>query len=247
MAEGRESSVLFSLKSLMDIESDRVHAEERERAEQEYEALQRQRRLELEAERQRIIMEEQRRAREQSARDEEAARAASAKEAAIVRARIEAQAQAQREALEKEREHEVRMAAISEVSRRRRDRLLLIGSNGVLATILLAACGIYFGKLAPDMVQREAQLSHLVTAEGDRADVAERLARQVREEAGDLETELARMQSELREARSKLEERPRVEPPRSGPARTQRTVVSRRDDKPPCRTGDPLCEDPNMP
>ncbi len=250
MAEGRESSVLFSLKSLMDIESDRVQAEERARnarEKAERAAQERQRQLELEAERQRIILEEQRRAREQAARDEAAAREAIIREAAITRARIEAQALAQREATEREREHEARMAAIREVHRRRRDRVLWIGSNGVLAAILAVGLGVYFGKVGPDTAQREAQLNRLISAEGERADTAERLARQSEEKVSTLETRLARTQSELREARDRLA-RPSAVPP------TQRRRGSHGGPQPtpaaaptPCSDGDPLCPNLTLP
>ena len=249
MAEGRESSVLFSLRSLMDIESDRVNAEERERAareQQEREALERQRRLELEAERQRIIGEEQRRAREQAARDAAAAHSAIAREAALTRARIETQAQAQREALEKQREHELRMAAISEGSRRRRDRLLLFGSNAVLLTILVVACGIYFGKVAPEVAEREAQLNRLVAAEGERADAARRLARQAGEEVAALEVALDRKQSELREAESRSPRGAVVETKPDVPRTPRREASPPPTTTRPCPAGDPLCEDPNM-
>jgi colicin import membrane protein len=211
MAESRESSVLFSLKSLMDIESDRVHAEERARADRERrerEALERRRGFEREAERQRIIAEEQRRAREQAMRDEAASRVATLKEAAITKARIEAESRARCELLQKEREHEARMAAIREVSRRRRDRAVLFGSNVALLAVLGLGLGLYFGKVNPDTAQRESELSRLVTAEGERADAAERLARQARRQAGDLTTELERTRSQLEDARAELEAHP---------------------------------------
>jgi colicin import membrane protein len=248
MAQSRESSVLFSLRSLMDIERDRVHADERERVahlERERREREEQRRLELEAERQRIALEEQRRAREQAQREREAARAVADKEAAITRARIEAQARAQLQALEKEREHEARMAVIGDTMRRRRDRVILIGSNSVLAAFLAIGLGIYVGKVAPEMEQREAQLRQLIAAEGERATVAERLARQSDEHAEQLQEELARTSGRLDEAEAKLRESRKEEvdvPPEQGRVgRGSRPAEPVSPAAPRCNDRDPLC------
>ena len=101
MSEQKESSVLFSLKELMNLEEDRIKTEEADRAAQAAaaeRARQDAERQAREAEQARIRAEEERRRAEEQRSREEAARLEAIRVAEIEKARVEAEQRARLEA-----------------------------------------------------------------------------------------------------------------------------------------------------
>lgn len=178
MADQRESSFLFSLKGLLDVEKQRVREEDARTARQA--ELERARTRERERfaremmEKKRLAELELARLEEQRQR-EEATRIEALRLATLERARVESEARAQLEILEKQQEHERKLCAIRESARKKgASHLALIG----FALALLSSVGfgaLYFGKLRPESQRLSDAYADLVTAERTRAEETEKL------------------------------------------------------------------------
>jgi colicin import membrane protein len=140
MAEQKESSVLFSLKELMNLEEDRIKQEESERKRKEEEAL----RVKLDAERRAReaeearmkAAEEERRVGEQRSR-EEAARLDAIRQAEVEKARLDAENNARHEAMRRQQEHERQLVQMKEQSGKKKLTFWLAGVGAVLLIALV--------------------------------------------------------------------------------------------------------------
>jgi colicin import membrane protein len=141
MAEQKESSVLFSLKELMNLEEDRIRQEESARkAKQEAELQAR-----LDAERRQREEEEarlqgetnRRRAEEQRVREEQA-RVEAIRHAEVEKARLDAENAARIEAMRHQQEHERHLQSIKQDKHKRN---LLIAAVGVSLLLVFGAVG----------------------------------------------------------------------------------------------------------
>ena len=245
----QESSVVCSLQSLLALEEDRVRDEEsreRERQQIEQQAREARRRQELDAERQRLEAQEQQRREAELRSREEATRLEALRVATIEKARIEAESRATLAALEQQRAHAAELARVEAATRRRRDRIFLIGTNVSMGLLLVAAIGIYVGRVHPDGVKREAELKNLITLERERADTAERLARQATQKTHEVEMDLMETQQALADLRAAPTI---VEKPVGGDTRVwikKADLGNEQAEEPPpekrCLKGDPLCE-----
>jgi colicin import membrane protein len=143
MAEQKESSVLFSLKELMNLEEDRIRQEEAERqraANAEMQARAEAERRAREQEEARIRAEEDRRRAEEQRGREEAARLEAIRHGEVERARVEAEQAARLEAMRHHQEHERQITAIKEGKGKKQAIIA-----AVAAGVILVAGGITAG------------------------------------------------------------------------------------------------------
>jgi colicin import membrane protein len=209
----KEDSVLFSLRSLMTIEDERVRQEDeaQRRAElaarQEVEAT-RQRELEARAQQARVA--DEARVAEARARREAEARAERERDEAALRLRLESESRLRERELGLRMEHEQKLALIA--SQRRSGVHPAAAAAGVFALLGALGLGAFFGVVRP---QREASVAETLRAEQGRRDaderrvVAERAADEARARAAEAEagrqrqaaTLLATQESAARAAR----------------------------------------------
>lgn len=160
MAEQKESSVLFSLKELMNLEEDRIRQEEDDRqrkADAEMQARLDAERRAREAEEARLRdQENQKRGEEQRAREEQA-RLEAMRQAEVERARVEAENAARMQAMQAQQEHERQLTHIKE-SQGKKKATYIAGGIGVLLFLGLIGGGLAF-KSASDK-QAAAELAH---------------------------------------------------------------------------------------
>ncbi|MBN2191944.1 MAG: hypothetical protein JW751_03945 [Polyangiaceae bacterium] len=203
MAESKETSALFTLKSLLEAEEDRVRseAEERRRREAaEAEAKEASRAAAREAERARLEAAERAAALARQQEEEERQRIEALRHAAIERARLEAEAAANVALLERQQEHERRLHALADVGFRRRARIVIVATNVAWAVLAGAGCIGYFEVVQPAANRQHAALNALAVAESERAEESVRLMRQSDAEVDSMRDEVA----ELRETVAKL-------------------------------------------
>lgn len=193
MAHGRDDSMLFSLRGLLDLEKERLEREsaERRRQEEVAQALEREReRIRREAEdRKRSSMIEAARLAEQRRREEEA-RLEALKQAAVECARVEAESRARAELTDKVHEHERALTLLKEEARRTRARHLSAAGFALFAISLVTSTTLYFAKLRPEAQRLHAAFDELVSAEHNRAEETKRLLERAERRRSELESEL---------------------------------------------------------
>jgi colicin import membrane protein len=141
MAEQKESSVLFSLKELMNLEEDRIKQEDNARkAKQEAELQARldAERRQREDEEARIRGEEDRRRAEEQRVREEQARIEAIHNAEVEKARLEAENAARLESMKRQQEHERHVLTIKQDKHKRN---LLIAAVGAALLLIFGAVG----------------------------------------------------------------------------------------------------------
>jgi len=145
MAEQKESSVLFSLKELMNLEEDCIRQEDEEkkkRAEAEVQARQEAERRAREQEQQRLNAEEDRRRSEEQRKKEEAARLEAIRHAEIEKARVEAEQKAALAAMTQQQAHQLQLSTLQHDEHKKKlQRMVTFGGLGA-AVILIG--GIFF-------------------------------------------------------------------------------------------------------
>ncbi len=168
MAEQKESSVLFSLKELMNLEEDRIRQEEDQKRRAEEEAAraraESERRAREEEEARLRSVEEKRRGEEQRSR-EEAARLEAIRHAEVEKARFDAENQARLQQLAHQQEHERQLAVVNQDKSKK--RLVLIASSiGVLAVAGLIGGAVIINNQLKKSKDLEAQLT-AITAQSE--------------------------------------------------------------------------------
>ena len=134
MAEQKESSVLFSLKELMNLEEDRIRQEEddkQKKADAEQQARLDAERRALEAEQSRIRAEDEARRAEELRAREEAARLEAMRLATVESARVAAEQQARLAAQKEAQEHEQKLTAIKESQGKKKITYIAVGVGAV--------------------------------------------------------------------------------------------------------------------
>lgn len=164
ISKPREDSAISSLGELMELERERVAAEERSRlAEHEeklradQDAAERLLRLEEERTRKAREMDERRAASERVAEAEARVRA----EAEAEKTRLLAVEAAREQSRAKEREHELLLARLSLQEKAARSPVTELVGYGVAVLVLLAGVGGYFAVLAPRADARVAEATRL--------------------------------------------------------------------------------------
>lgn len=171
MDELRESSLLFSLESLLETERERVQREAREAQRKREEEMAR---IAEAAERRRIAAQQEREARErrealeqQRERDEQE-RLEAMKRAVVERARIEAEGNARLLEAEQQRKHERSLAELGAQHQAVRYRALAWLSTGALLLSWAGAAFTYFGLIEPAHARREQQLQSTISTDAER-------------------------------------------------------------------------------
>lgn len=177
MDELRESSLLFSLESLLETERERVQREAREAERKRMDELARVADL---VERRRVAAQQEREARERRQQLEQERerldqeRLDGIKRAAVERARIEAEGAARLLEAEQARKHDLSLAELRARHGAARYRVL---SWLAIVGLVLSWAGTalaYFGLIGPAHVQREQQLRAVIAADAELAKTMER-------------------------------------------------------------------------
>ena len=242
----KESSVLFSLKELMNLEEDRIRGEEAQKeaqAKAELAARQAAERAAREAEEARLRTEEEARRVDEQRRKEESARLDAIRHGELEKARAEAEHRARLETMSAQQAHEQTLAALTQDKHKKR---LQITIGITVAVLLIVGVG---GGIAFKQHQDDAAKKALIL-ENQRKETEERLRRlQVEfDTANRREQELqaslanakdeatrAKLQSELDAQRAKKEQF-------NGAIKGGGGGKKPDAQKKPCTPGDPLCD-----
>jgi colicin import membrane protein len=249
MAEQKESSVLFSLKELMNLEEDRIKQEDddkRRRAEAEVQAKADAERRARDQEAARLQAEEDRRRDEEQRKKEEAARLDAIRHGEIEKARVEAEQRARLEAMTKQQEHERHLTSLQHDEHKKKLQRMVTFSVAGAAILLFGFLGVYFGKIKPESEARDAAARAAILQQ---AEEAKRLQRQLDEQTSkvnDLVAQLSSAQDDKTRAelKAKLAEAQKAQ---QGLARAAAGGgKAGGGDAPPkkacnCQPGDPLC------
>jgi fused signal recognition particle receptor len=177
MDELRESSLLFSLESLLETERERVQREAREAQRQRDEEMAR---VAEAAERRRVAAQQEREARErrealeQERERHEQERLEAMKRAVVERARIEAEGNARLREAEQQRLHERSLAELGARQQTLRYRTFTWLSTGALVLSWAGVAFAHFGLLEPAHQRREQQLQGIISTAAERAKIKER-------------------------------------------------------------------------
>jgi colicin import membrane protein len=242
----KESSVLFSLKELMNLEEDRIREEEAQKeaqAKAELEARQSAERAARAAEEARLREEEEARRTEETRRKEDATRLEAIRHGELEKARAEAEHRARYETMAAQQAHEQTLAALTQDKHKKRLQI----SIGIAVGVLLI--GGVAGGITFKQHQEEAQ-KRATILENQRKDTEERLRRLQNEfeianrKEQELQSSLAnakdeatraKLQAELEQARQKTQNA-RGAVGRTGDTGGKKPKPSN------CSPGDPLCD-----
>ena len=158
MAEQKESSVLFSLKELMNLEEDRIRQEEDDRqrkADAEMQARLDAERRTREAEEARLRDEEGRKRADEQRTREEQARLEAMRQAEVERARVEAENAARMQAMQAQQEHERQLTHIKE-SQGKKKATYIAGGIGALLLVGLIGGGLALKSQSDNQAKAEA-------------------------------------------------------------------------------------------
>jgi colicin import membrane protein len=195
--EKQESSVLFSLKELMNLEEDRIKQEDddaKQRADEE------RRRLDMEAQRKReeeearVAAEQERRRLEDSRQREESTRLEAIRQAEIEKRRIEAERAAQLEAMSKQQEHQRQLAMIQQDEGKKKLRNTLIGVGVGSVLLIGGGLGVYFGKIKPEADAKQAAIEAQSRADKEEAEKSKR-------DAADAQAKVMALMDDLKNAK----------------------------------------------
>jgi colicin import membrane protein len=247
MSEQKESSVLFSLKELMNLEEDRIKQEETVRQRQEQAEVQ----AKLDADRRareeeqaRLQADEDRRRSEEQRTREEAARVAAIHQAEIEKARLAAESASRIEQLRHVQEHEIQIKALSQDKHKKR-LTLIAGSAGALLLIALVGGGLFFksqsdqqavekARNSAELAEQQAKIDKLMQDlkdEQDRMSQAELAVNNAKDDAAraDAQRKLAEAKNQAAATKQQITNVQQ----HSGPAPAKKPCN--------CPPGDPLC------
>jgi len=200
MAEQKESSVLFSLKELMNLEEDRIKKEEddkKKREEAELAAKLDAERKAREEEERRLRAEDDRRRGEEQRSREEAARLEAIRHGEVEKARVEAEGVARMEAMRRQQEHEKELHHMKSTSGHRTLKIMLgIGAFVFLGVVV--GGGIFInGKIK----EAEALKQQISSLNGEMDDTKKKMSEaKTDEERQALQAKLDDLQGQLDKA-----------------------------------------------
>ncbi len=251
MAEQKESSVLFSLKELMNLEEDRIRQEDEERkrrAEAEVQARLEAERRAREQEQARLQAEEERRRTDEQRKKEEAARLDAIRHAEVEKARVEAEQRARIEAMSRQQEHQLQMSALEHDEHKKKlQRIATFGVGGG-AILLIGGLFLYFGKIKPESDARELAARQALVQQ---AEESKKLQQQLSEQTQKINDLLGQL-STAQDDKTRAELQKKI----ADAQRAQANIQKRQhggggggDDSAPskpkapcnCQPGDPLC------
>lgn len=257
--DGRDESVTFSLRELMQLEDDRIA---RERASQEARRSSEQA-AKLEAERR---AEDARIAKEKADADErerarlreveEVARREAMSRAAVEQARIEVEARTRAEEAERERMHERELARLRIEHTPRMAVGPIVGSGVAgLALALVASVGLYAGSLKPASDRQLAERDRAVVESSERSSELSRRVDELGRVKESLEAQLRDANREIASLKDRAVKAPdgRAGGRANGPAASGRGTRdthrsgAKEGTAEPCPKGDPMCSDLGRP
>jgi hypothetical protein len=197
MDELRESSLLFSLESLLETERERVQREAREAQERREQELRRvgemveRRRLASQQERE---SRERRQALEQERERLDSERIEAMKQATIARARIEAESHARLVELEQTRQHDLALSRLREHAGTARYRTLFWLSAAALISTMALGLAAFFGFERPAQARAQERLQSVLHAAETRLTATERALSGERSKSEALEARLQQVQ-----------------------------------------------------
>jgi colicin import membrane protein len=217
MDELRESSLLFSLESLLETERERVQREAREAHERREQELRRVAEL---AERRRVAAKHEREARERrQALEQERERLdheriEAMKQATIERVRIEAESHARLVELEQSRKHDLALSRLRERAGQARYRTLFWLSTAGLVSAVAFGLVAVFAFQRPAQAREQQRMRAVLGATEARLSATERALSAERSKSDALEARLRQVQ-----AAAPAPTPPKPEPPRAQPRR----------------------------
>ena len=224
MDELRESSLLFSLESLLETERERVQREAREAQERREQEL---KRVAEVAERRRVAAQHEREARERRLaleRERERLdheRIEAMKQATIERVRIEAESHARLIELEQSRKHDLALSRLRERAGQARYRTLFWLSTGGLVSTLALGLVATFAFERPAQAREQQRMKSVLGATEARLVATERALSAERSKSEALEARLRQAQAAV-PAPPAPPKPARVEPQRGQPAQGAR-------------------------
>lgn len=250
MAEKNESSVLFSLQELMNLEEERINEEEsakaaRERAERERSDAEA--RAKRDAEERALRAEEDRRRAEELRRREEEARLEAIKHAELAKAQHEAEHKSRMEALTAQQAHEQRIAALQSDEHKKKLKIGIGVAAGVLIVALVGG-GMAF-KSASEKAERE-KAALLAQAESLKAEAdqnVKRLEEQLKTSTTMSEAQKAALEKQIADAKlaaAAADKEVKGKSTGGGAVRPKTTTGgSSKPKSSHCAEGDPMCAD----
>jgi colicin import membrane protein len=252
MAEQKESSVLFSLKELMNLEEDRIREEEAEKERTARIEAERRAREEADrraAEQARMQAEADARRAEEQRQKEEVARIDAIRTAEIEKAKAEAEHQARLQAMTAQQAHEAQIAALQSDSTKKRLKLIV---GIVTAVLVLGGGATVFAVMKSN--EEQAQREAILAAEQVRAaqelakikadfEAAQKAQEDLQGELASAKDEATKRELEAKLAAAKAETEAKSKAVRSsGGSRPSSGGGSRKPAKDcNCPPGDPLC------
>lgn len=247
MAEQKESSVLFSLKELMNLEEDRIRQEDDEkkkRAEAEVQARAEAEKRAREQEQARLHAEDERRRGEEQRKKEEATRLDAIRQAEIEKARVEAEQRAKLEAMSKQQAHQLQLSTLQHDEHKKKlQRMVTFG--GIGAAVLVIGGIFFYVNKAKENDAREATTRAALVQQAEEAKKLQAQLAEQSQKVNDLVAQLASAQDDKTRAelQAKLAAAQRAQAGLAKAAATPRPG----NDAPPkakpcnCQPGDPLC------
>jgi colicin import membrane protein len=249
MSDQKESSVLFSLKELMNIEEDRIKKETSDleaKARADREAKEAADRAARENEERRIREEEERRRSDEMRRREEAARLEAIQHGELERARLDAEQRARMEAMAAQQRHEQQLATIQHQSGSKKYKLAAVGVGAVMVVGAIIG-GVAFKASKDEAAKKEAVLVMEKTRLEEEKRQLQEAVSKAEEKERDLNDQLKNAQNDAERAQllGKLEA---AREATKAAKRAQGGGGGGTPDKPPppkkqCPPGDPLCSE----
>src|SRR5260370_11352268 len=250
MAEQKESSVLFSLKELMNLEEDRIRQEDdekRKRAEAEVQARQEAERRAREQEQARLHAEEERRRTDEQRKKEEAARVEAIRHAEVEKARVEAEQRAKLQVMSQQQAHQLQLSTLQHDEHKKKLQRMVTFSVGGGAILLIGGLFLYFGKIKPDNDAREATARAALVQQ---AEESRKLQAQLSEQSQKVNDLLGQLSS-AQDDKTRAELKAKLSEAQQNQQRLAKRAASSGgggEDKPAkpkapcnCQPGDPLC------
>jgi colicin import membrane protein len=253
MAEQKESSVLFSLKELMNLEEDRIKQEDddkKKRAESDARARAEAERRSRDQEQARVTAEEERRRSDEQRKKEEAVRLDAIRQGEIEKARMEAEQRARMEAMSKQQEHERHITTLkSDEHKKKLQRNLMFAVSGG-AILVIGGLGLYLGKIRPEAEARETATRAALFQQAEETKRAQQQLAETTTKVNDLLSQLSSAQDEKTRAelKAKLADAQRAQagaasratsgPSKGGGGGEEKPKPKKACD---CQPGDPLC------
>jgi colicin import membrane protein len=238
LAELRESSLLFSLDSLLAhernrVEAERAAAEERRLADEAKRAAEARQRAEAEA--RRLAAEREAAARAEALRREEEARLEAIRRAELEKAAAETRLRGEIELAARRSEHELRLSALKSSRETRALRSIVVATSAIAVLAASGALVVEFGVRRPERERMQASFAAELAGERRRSDG-------VRELLVESEKRARKLEESLHSPAPKAAPAP---PPAVEPARPQRPV--RPSARPVGRDGPPCQGNPHDP